>query len=68
MPSKVLYCSDLSKMPAFPGCCDSCHDDADAGYGELIERYDDNDQLTHIVCCKVAQWLDKQPLPGGEKP
>jgi hypothetical protein len=43
----VKYCSD------FPGeCCFSCHDDADEGYGCLLEVYDEKGELEALVCCK----------------
>lgn len=54
-----LRCDDLRNEPGFPGCCDSCHDDEDAGYDSFCELYD-SDRLTHIVCCKVWEWLRKR--------
>jgi hypothetical protein len=57
LTERVIHCTDLAGEPGFPGCCDSCHDDWESGYGEPFEHYD-GDRLTHSVCCKVTQWLD----------
>lgn len=56
--SEVIYCTDLAQERGFPGCCHSCHDDADLGYDDLWERYDKDDRVTHRLCCRVAQWVD----------
>jgi hypothetical protein len=52
--SDLTYCTDLAERSpdAFPGCCDSCHDDADEGYFPL-----EPDECGMVVCCFVASWL-----------
>jgi len=58
----IKRCSDLYDLPGFPGCCTSCHEDADKGYVQLCgEHYDKKtDVLTHVLCCRVSTWLRKQ--------
>lgn len=56
---KVLYCTDLDKEPGFPGCCDSCHEDANIGYDDLAEFYV-GERMTHKVCCRVSGWLQSR--------
>lgn len=57
----VLYCIDFDDVAGKPKCCNSCHDDVEEGYHELLERYDDSAsdfRVTHMVCCTVNTWLD----------
>jgi hypothetical protein len=52
---EILTCQD------FPGgCCDSCHDDADEGWGELMEIVDktqgkpfERPVLARVCCRKI---------------
>lgn len=56
-PHRVKYCSDYDGAPGMPRCCDSCHDDEEAGYNGLLEKYNADGVLTHMVCCAVYTWL-----------
>jgi hypothetical protein len=65
MELDLTCCVDLKDKPGFPGCCHSCHDDAEAGFGYLMERYVgdyQNERLTHRLCCRVNEWL---PMEDG---
>lgn len=52
-------CADFAHLSGFPGCCQSCHEDANEygyswceGYGVLEDCE---------VCCSVASWLEANP-------
>lgn len=47
-----LYCRDFD----FEDCCDSCHDEWDAGYGDPWE-VDGPDGAVAYVCCRVSERL-----------
>lgn len=51
------YCEHLDKQPGFPGCCHSCHDEWEAGYGEPMET-ELRDGRKAFVCCKVREWIE----------
>jgi len=53
----ILFCSDFSAVPGFPGCCTSCHDDWNDGYDSPVETEYKGVLLS--TCCKVSAWLDK---------
>lgn len=57
-------CRDFDKIEGFPGCCNSCHDDADEGYGELCHSDIPITSGTTeaSVCCKVMLWIDAELL------
>lgn len=58
----VEYCAAFERLPGFPGCCDSCHEDWNLGYEQPMERYDDKtDELLSLTCCRVHHWLLDQP-------
>lgn len=42
-------------------CCDSCHDDADHGWGDLMEFQMEDGRWVR-VCCYVAADLDRYPM------
>ena len=48
-------CFDFKDESGFPGCCDSCHDEQDMGFGDLCGG-DFKGEEVH-VCCKVLLWL-----------
>lgn len=58
----IKYCTDYDGHPDKPSCCDSCHDDEETGYEGLLEKYNEDDQLTHMVCCKVHTWLEDKDV------
>lgn len=51
------------------GCCDSCHEDANLGYGELIEVMAGNEIFAR-VCCRhheaARKLLEATPTPSPE--
>ena len=50
-------CSDLpSDAHRTHICCDSCHEDCEAGYGDLLEL--DRGDALWVVCCNKANYLD----------
>lgn len=52
-------CQDLSKLPGFPGCCDSCHVEFDSGYSFPMQgKLPDGTPVS--VCCRVLNWLGEQ--------
>jgi hypothetical protein len=55
----TLVCEDFEDEPGFPGCCDSCHEDANIyGYDMLDGRLDDG--RWYSVCCSISRWLDER--------
>lgn len=48
----MITCMDLEDEPWFPGCCDSCHDDANS-YGYELFEFVDEDKKEYRVCCRV---------------
>ena len=44
-------------------CCDSCHDEAEYGYGEMVE-YSFQDGTQSFVCCHVREALGKSATNG----
>jgi len=44
----MKYCNDLKKIIDF-NCCDSCHDDLDYGYDDMI--YCDFQGEEYHICC-----------------
>ncbi len=53
----TLYCSSFEKLDGFPGCCNSCHEDYNEGYADLLDL--DVDGVPIYVCCTVSTWLDE---------
>lgn len=49
------YSNDNEYMP--PGCCDSCHDDAEEGY-PLCETEFDGEEA--YVCCATLRAIEDQ--------
>ena len=37
-----------------PSCCESCHEDADRGEGDLCEIV--HNSILYMVCCRVSNW------------
>lgn len=59
MAKEFLYCTDFDKLPGFPGCCGSCHDDAELFEMEMIELAEWGEPWRGSVCCSVARWIDE---------
>jgi hypothetical protein len=42
-------------------CCMSCHEDAESGYGPMLELYDElSGEYKGEVCCRVLKDFDKK--------
>jgi hypothetical protein len=50
---QMKTCADFADESDFPGCCDSCHEDYEAGYDCMDQS------ANYSVCCVVALWLIK---------
>jgi hypothetical protein len=54
-------CTDAKKLlgEAFPGCCNSCHEEDDMFYPSLLDTVD-NDGNEWECCCKVVEILNQR--------
>lgn len=50
----TLYCSDLRAIRPF-GCCNSCHEDDEMGYGELSDTVPDD-----VAGKRAFSWLESR--------
>lgn len=55
--NSVISCGNFPHVT----CCDSCHEDCDAGYGELMELEFAGGK--GLVCCAIIRYLDKKEKP-----
>jgi hypothetical protein len=65
---RAIVCMDFADRPGFPGCCDSCHDDANLGYGDNLDCALPGTTVAARLCCRVLGWLDalgETAGPGG---
>ncbi len=57
---RKTYCHSCHDLRAIgleiPACCESCHDDADAGH-DLCEVNHVSGDYLH-VCCAISQWVE----------
>ena len=52
-----IGCDTLSKKYGLKeGCCDSCHDEYELGYHDLLEVCDNGED--YLVCCRVYNELE----------
>lgn len=59
----TLSCMDVARVYSFTACCDSCHDDADAGWydSEMMHVTLKDGQKAH-VCCGVFHALQDRKM------
>jgi len=51
-------CRDVAKLTGIDfSCCNSCHDDEDEGYVDMIER--EYRGVEYHICCAASIALDK---------
>ena len=63
----VLYCSQIRELFGLAEvCCDSCHEDHDQGYSDLMELEDREGKVIAYVCCGVERALPKDWLATWE--
>ena len=60
MEKIVMYCDDVDRGE----CCDSCHDDYEAGYADLLEFYDHKGELMAELCCTKAKIVFPEEMKG----
>jgi hypothetical protein len=53
------------KYPGAPGCCNSCHDDEDAGYCGLCAIYEG--EMEYEVCCALSVWFERRASPSKQE-
>ena len=56
MAKLSISCWRLRNLKGFPGCCETCHEDADE-YGYDLSYPFFNRPREYEVCCKVSTWL-----------
>jgi hypothetical protein len=55
----MRVCIDFKDERDFPGCCLSCHEDADEYGYDMCGGYGEWEDVE--VCCLVMRWLETRP-------
>jgi hypothetical protein len=61
----ILRCSDVFEVAGFPGCCDSCHEDAEYDNCYTLHEGRINPKLGNLdseICCTVMTWLEEKAV------
>jgi len=66
---RTVRCHRLARLPGFPGCCDSCHDDEEEGYGRLPGGEDISPYRCreYELCCRVGRWVSENFSKSSER-